>query len=259
MKTVLVTGASRGLGLELARQYVHKTKDGDCGSPPWRVVVCVRGDPPHDTLYDELRQGHEGCTSFVIITLDVACSDAFDANFRNALKSIGRIDVLINNAGVCIGRECAVGNVDYDAWTRSFNTNVMGSMRVLEHCQPHLAPDASVVNISGRMGSIGRVLSGLGTSSATTQDVVYRTTKAALNMMTVCAAAEMRTNPKTKSVKVIAVDPGWMNTDMGSRGGTIKAPLEPRESAAGIVALIESLTPEDSGKFLNWRGEEMPW
>jgi NAD(P)-dependent dehydrogenase (short-subunit alcohol dehydrogenase family) len=167
--------------------------------------------------------------------------------------------VLINNAGVCIGRECAVGNVDYDAWTRSFNTNVMGSMRVLEHCQPHLTSDATVVNISGRMGSIGRVLSGLGASSATTQDVVYRTTKAALNMMTVCAAAEMRTNPKTKSVKVIAVDPGWMNTDMGSRGGTIKAPLEPRESAAGIVALIESLTPEDSGKFLNWRGEEMPW
>ena len=78
-------------------------------------------------------------------------------------------------------------------------------------------------------------------------------------MMTVCAAAEMRTNQKTKSVKVIAVDPGWMNTDMGSRGGTIKAPLEPSESAAGIVALIESLTPEDSGKFLNWRGEEMPW
>ena len=119
---------------------MHKTKEGDCGPPPWRVVVCVRGDPPHDTLYDELRQGHEGCTSFVIITLDVACSDAFDANFRNALADIGRIDVLINNAGVCIGRECAVGNVDYDAWTRSFNTNVMGSMRVLEHCQPHLAP-----------------------------------------------------------------------------------------------------------------------
>jgi NADP-dependent 3-hydroxy acid dehydrogenase YdfG len=174
MKTVLVTGASRGLGLELARQYVHKTKEGDA-TPAWRVVVCVRGDPPHDTLYDELRQGHEGCTSFVIITLDVACSDAFDANFRNALKSIGRIDVLINNAGVCIGRECAVGNVDYDAWTRSFNTNVMGSMRVLEHCLPHLTSDATVVNISGRMGSIGRVLSGLGASSATTQDVVYRT------------------------------------------------------------------------------------
>ena len=257
MKTVLVTGASRGLGLELARQYVHKTKEGDA-TPAWRVVVCCRGDPSQE-LSDVLRQGrHDGCDT-LCITLDVACSDAFDANFRNALKSIGRIDVLINNAGVCIGRECAVGNVDYDAWTRSFDTNVMGSMRVLEHCLPHLAPDATVVNISGRMGSIGRVLSGLGASSATTQDVVYRTTKAALNMMTVCAAAEMRTNPKTKSVKVIAVDPGWMNTDMGSRGGTIKAPLEPRESAAGIVALIESLTPEDSGKFLNWRGEEMPW
>ena len=257
MKTVLVTGASRGLGLELARQYVHKTKEGDA-SKMWRVVVCVRGDPSQE-LSDVLRQGrHDGCDT-LCITLDVACSDAFNSNFRNALERIGRIDVLINNAGVCIGRECAVGNVDYDAWTRSFNTNVMGSMRVLEHCLPHLTSDATVVNISGRMGSIGRVLSGLGASSATTQDVVYRTTKAALNMMTVCAAAEMRTNQKTKSVKVIAVDPGWMNTDMGSRGGTIKAPLEPRESAAGIVALIESLTPEDSGKFLNWRGEEMPW
>lgn len=257
MKTVLVTGASRGLGLELARQYVHKTKEGDA-SKMWRVVVCCRGDPSQE-LSDVLRQGrHDGCNT-LCITLDVACSDAFNSNFRNGLADIGRIDVLINNAGVCIGRECAVGNVDYDAWTRSFNTNVMGSMRVLEHCLPHLTSDATVVNISGRMGSIGRVLSGLGASSATTQDVVYRTTKAALNMMTVCAAAEMRTNPKTKSVKVIAVDPGWMNTDMGSRGGTIKAPLEPRESAAGIVALIESLTPEDSGKFLNWRGEEMPW
>jgi NAD(P)-dependent dehydrogenase (short-subunit alcohol dehydrogenase family) len=254
MKTVLVTGASRGLGLELARQYVHKTKEGDA-SKMWRVVVCCRGDPSQE-LSDVLQPSwrHTLC-----ITLDVACSDAFNSNFRNALERIGRIDVLINNAGVCIGRECAVGNVDYDAWTRSFNTNVMGSMRVLEHCQPHLTSDATVVNISGRMGSIGRVLSGLGASSATTQDVVYRTTKAALNMMTVCAAAEMRTNQKTKSVKVIAVDPGWMNTDMGSRGGTIKAPLEPSESAAGIVALIESLTPEDSGKFLNWRGEEMPW
>ena len=258
MKTVLVTGASRGLGLELARQYVHKANEGDATPPAWRVVVCCRGDPSQE-LSDVLLQGrHDGCDTRSI-TLDVACSDAFDAFFRNALEGIGRIDVLINNAGVCIGRECAVGNVDYDAWTRSFNTNVMGSMRVLEHCLPHLTSDATVVNISGRMGSIGRVLSGLGASSATTQDVVYRTTKAALNMMTVCAAAEMRTNQKTKSVKVIAVDPGWMNTDMGSRGGTIKAPLEPSESAAGIVALIESLTPEDSGKFLNWRGEEMPW
>ena len=60
MKTVLVTGASRGLGLELARQYVHKTKEGDA-SPTWRVVVCVRGDPSQE-LSDVLRQGHDGCT-----------------------------------------------------------------------------------------------------------------------------------------------------------------------------------------------------
>ena len=104
MKTVLVTGASRGLGLELARQYVHKTKEGDYGPPPWRVVVCVRGDPSQE-LSDVLRQGrHDGCNT-LCITLNVACSDAFNSNFRNGLADIGRIDVLINNAGVCIGRE----------------------------------------------------------------------------------------------------------------------------------------------------------
>ena len=116
------------------------------------------------------------------------------------------------------------------------------------------------MNVSGRMGSIGRVMSGLGASSATTQDVVYRTTKAALNMMTACAAAEFKAKDETRDVVVVAIDPGWMNTDMGSRGGTVTgAPLEPEESAAAIVALIAGLKPEDSGKFLNWRGEELPW
>jgi NAD(P)-dependent dehydrogenase (short-subunit alcohol dehydrogenase family) len=101
---------------------------------------------------------------------------------------------------------------------------------------------------------------GLGASSATTQDVVYRTTKAALNMMTVCAAAELRGREETEDAIVIAVDPGWMRTDMGTRGGAVpNAPLDPKESAAGIVALIDRLKPEDTGKFLSWQGETMPW
>jgi len=250
MKTVVVTGASRGLGLELARAYIDDRVKEENYTPRWRVVAVHR---QHTDVID----GPEG---FVRTRgIDVSKADASDA-LGIVLAKYGPVDVLINNAAVCIGRECAVGNVDYGAWTRSFETNVFGAMRVLEAALPHLARDAVVVNVSGRMGSIGRVMAGLGASSATTQDVVYRTTKAALNMMTVCAAAEFKAKDETRDVKVVAVDPGWMNTDMGSRGGTVTgAPLEPEDSAAGIVALIAGLKPEDSGKFLNWRGEELPW
>ncbi len=250
MKTVVVTGANRGLGLELARAYIDDAFEGigDDGEPRWRVIAVAR-------KHTDVTHGHAHVRTRGI---DVSEPDASNA-LGIVLEQYAPVDVLINNAAVCIGRECAVGNVDYGAWTRSFETNVMGAMRVLEAALPHLARDAVVVNVSGRMGSIGRVMAGLGASSATTQDVVYRTTKAALNMMTVCAAAEFKAKDETRDVKVVAVDPGWMNTDMGSRGGTVTAPLDPSESAAGIVALIAGLKPEDSGKFLNWRGEESPW
>mmetsp|Transcript_7200 Transcript_7200/g.31763 ORF Transcript_7200/g.31763 Transcript_7200/m.31763 type:complete len:251 (-) Transcript_7200:62-814(-) len=250
MKTVVVTGANRGLGLELARAYIDDAFEGigDDGEPRWRVIAVAR-------KHTDVTHGHAHVRTRGI---DVSEPDASNA-LGIVLEQYAPVDVLINNAAVCIGRECAVGNVDYGAWTRSFETNVMGAMRVLEAALPHLARDAVVVNVSGRMGSIGRVMAGLGASSATTQDVVYRTTKAALNMMTVCAASEFKAKDETRDVKVVAVDPGWMNTDMGSRGGTVTAPLDPSESAAGIVALIAGLKPEDSGKFLNWRGEESPW
>ena len=251
MKTVVVTGANRGLGLELTRVYIDdmlKVGD-DRWAPRWRVVAVARQHT--DVIHGHDRERTDG--------IDVSKPDASNA-LGIVLAKHAPVDVLINNAAVCIGRECAVGNVDYGAWTRSFETNVFGAMRVLEAALPHLARDAVVVNVSGRMGSIGRVMAGLGASSATTQDVVYRTTKAALNMMTACAAAEFKAKDETRDVKVVAIDPGWMNTDMGSRGGTVTgAPLEPEESALAIVALIAGLKPEDSGKFLNWRGEELPW
>ena len=232
-----------------ARTSTMRSKALNDGEPRWRVVAVAR---QHTDVID----GPDGLVR--TRGIDVSKPDASNA-LGIVLAKYAPVDVLINNAAVCIGRECAVGNVDYRAWTRSFETNVFGAMRVLEAALPHLARDAVVVNVSGRMGSIGRVMAGLGASSATTQDVVYRTTKAALNMMTVCAAAEFKAKDETRDVKVVAVDPGWMNTDMGSRGGTVTgAPLEPEDSAAGIVALIAGLKPEDSGKFLNWRGEESP-
>ena len=251
-KVVVVTGANRGLGLELARHFLAARED----DRTWEVFACSRSEDPVGAIAEG-----GGGERVRWVKLDVRVPETVDALGRAfATHDVSEVHALINNAGVCIGRECALGGVDYDAWTRSFEVNVMGATRVLEAVLPRLARDAVVVNVSGRMGSIARVMGGLGASSATTQDVVYRTTKAALNMMTVCAAAELRGREETEDAIVIAVDPGWMRTDMGTRGGAVPdAPLDPKESAAGIVALIDRLKTEDTGKFLSWQGETMPW
>ena len=251
-KVVVVTGANRGLGLELARHFLAARED----DRTWEVFACSRSEDPVGAIAEG-----GGGERVRWVKLDVRVPETVDALGRAfATHDVSEVHALINNAGVCIGRECALGGVDYDAWTRSFEVNVMGATRVLEAVLPRLARDAVVVNVSGRMGSIARAAGGLGASSATTQDVVYRTTKAALNMMTVCAAAELRGREETEDAIVIAVDPGWMRTDMGTRGGAVPdAPLDPKESAAGIVALIDRLKPEDTGKFLSWQGETMPW
>ena len=261
---VLITGASRGIGLELVKQYLLRVGRGNYGRGG-HVIACAR-DP--DKSMDLLRCFTVDYVSYELVPLDVTDPGSF-GDLHEHLQDLDRIkeldgvpqkiNIVFNNAGVALGRDCSLGTVDYDAWRTSFDTNVMGAVRVVETVLPHLADDATIVNVSSGLGSIGRVMAGLGASSATTQDVVYRTTKAALNMMTVCAAAEFKAKDETRDVKVVAVDPGWMNTDMGSRGGTVTAPLDPSESAAGIVALIAGLKPEDSGKFLNWRGEESPW
>ena len=81
--------------------------------------------------------------------------------------------------------------------------------------------------------------------------------KAALNMATACIAVELRrTHPEAACC---VLDPGWVNTDMGSKGGVVKPPLEPPEVVAGMIATIEALTKDRSGAFLSWQGEAVPW
>ena len=88
--------------------------------------------------------------------------------------------------------------------------------------------------------------------------VSYRTSKAALNMVVACVAVEWR---KThEDACVVALHPGWVDTDMGSRGGTVKPPLEAPEVVAGIIAVVDDLSAADTGKFLDWKsGAVVPW
>ena len=146
---------------------------------------------------------------------------------------------------------CEAGAISLFLWVLEI------CVRVVETVLPHLADDATIVNVSSGLGSIGRVMNG--GFNTLTQDVIYRSTKAALNMTTACCAAELRARAPDRGMKVVSIDPGWVNTDMGSRGGTVKPPLEPEQVVRGMIDVVANLKPEDSGKFLSWQGEEMPW
>ena len=259
---VLITGASRGIGLELVKQYLLRVGRGNYGRGG-HVIACAR-DP--DKSMDLLRCFTVDYVSYELVPLDVTDPGSF-GDLHEHLQDLDRIkeldgvpqkiDIVFNNAGVALGRDCSLGTVDYDAWRTSFDTNVMGAVRVVETVLPHLADDATIVNVSSGLGSIGRVMNG--GFNTLTQDVIYRSTKAALNMTTACCAAELRARAPDRGMKVVSIDPGWVNTDMGSRGGTVKPPLEPEQVVRGMIDVVADLKPEDSGKFLSWEGAEMPW
>ena len=91
------------------------------------------------------------------------------------------------------------------------------------------------------------------------QELVYRTSKAALNMSTVCTAMEFRNSASLKQGCVVCIDPGWVDTDMGSRGGTIQPPLKAPDVVGQILKVLEAVTVQDTGKFLRYDGEIVNW
>lgn len=240
-RTVLITGASRGLGAECCRQYAQSG---------WAVIAASRGGrlPPGC---------EEHAASIEAATLDITSPD--DVSALAATLEGHAIDVLVNNAGVALDRDANLGEVDYDAWRRTLDTNVLGAHRVVAALLPALArsgPGFKIVSVSSRLGSVGNTLAPLAYDLRST-DVSYRTSKAALNMATACIAVELRrTHPEAACC---VLDPGWVNTDMGSKGGVVKPPLEPPEVVAGMIATIEALTKDRSGAFLSWQGEAVPW
>lgn len=222
-RTVVITGANRGLGLEFARQFVA------AGA---KVVGTAR-DPESAT---EL-----AATGARVLPLDVT-DGASVAALAEALAGT-EIALLVNNAGINGGVSTKEG-VDYERIARILEVNTIGPMRVTHALTPHLvaAGDASVVNISSIMGSIERTGGG---------GLGYRESKAALNMFTRSYAMEHRDD----GMVCIAVHPGWVKTDMGGE----RAPLTPEESIRGLRRVIEGLSPEHSGRFFQHDGEELPW
>jgi NAD(P)-dependent dehydrogenase (short-subunit alcohol dehydrogenase family) len=227
-KTVVITGAGRGIGRRLVELYLEA---GD------QVVAGVR-DP---AAARELQQGSSGGD------LEVCALDVRDGgSVRRLADALGvrPVDILINNAGVMGGDRQSLDDMDYDAWRDALEVNTLSPFRVTTALLPNLArsPQPKIITLTSQMGSLSRNSPGA---------FAYRSSKAAANQVMQVMALEL----KARGMIVCPMHPGWVRTDMGGPAAAISV----EESALGLLEVIDRLGLEDSGRFWTWDGVEHPW
>jgi NAD(P)-dependent dehydrogenase (short-subunit alcohol dehydrogenase family) len=224
MPTILITGAGRGLGLELARQYAG---DG------WSVIGTVRNPAGEAAL------AKVGARALSLDLGDTAQVKRLPKQLKDT-----PIDVLFCNAGISGKRGMALGSFDYADWEHVLRVNLLGVGAVIEALIQNVAASErkTVAVMSSRLGSITE------TSGMT---LPYSTSKAALNLLARGLAATLA----PRGIIVAALSPGWVKTDMGGAS----APLTPEKSVRGLRKVIDGLRPGDSGKFLSYDGATIPW
>jgi NAD(P)-dependent dehydrogenase (short-subunit alcohol dehydrogenase family) len=222
---VLITGASRGLGYELARQYAA---DG------WKVIGTVRNAQGKAVVEKLGAEAH---------TADVADRKSI-SRVAARLKGVP-IDVLVCNAGMHGPKDVPLGKLDYSIWEEVLRVNVLGAAAVVEALVENVAASERrvIVMISSRMGSIGDSRGG--------GEYLYPSSKAALNMLAKTLAIDLA----HRGVTVVSISPGWVRTDMGGKD----APLAPETSIRGVRKVIDGLSLEKSGKFFNHDGSAIAW
>jgi len=232
MPSILITGANRGLGLTFAKQYA---------AAGWRVYAGCRAPDEADTL-NAVAATTAGQVS--VHGLDIG-DGASVAALATELKG-APLDVLLNNAGIYLGEKEGFGETDYDDWLETLRINTLAPLRMVEALIDNVVASErkQIVLISSKMGSMA--------DNATTGGAyLYRSSKAALNAVMRSLAVDLA----ERGVTVMAFHPGWVSTDMGGHD----APVTPAVSIHGMREVIETLTPADSGRFLDYEGKEVPW
>jgi NAD(P)-dependent dehydrogenase (short-subunit alcohol dehydrogenase family) len=230
MANVLITGANRGIGLELAKQYA---REGD-------TVFAFCRQPEEADALNELAHASGGRMS--VHTMDVADEESIWA----AAKAIGGqpVDILINNAGIRGGEKQGLEDTGNTAdWIEAFRVMTIGPLRVVQAFLGNLrkAENPKVMTVTSQLGASTWPMGG---------SYAYGSAKAAVNRVMGALALDLQ-----GQVIVALIHPGWVRTDMGGA----KADIAPEESAAGIRKVIAGLTKADTGKFYKWNGGIHPW
>jgi NAD(P)-dependent dehydrogenase (short-subunit alcohol dehydrogenase family) len=226
MASYLIIGADRGIGKSICAALAAR---GDAVT-----AVCMGDGAPY-----------EGSTIVPILGVDVT-SDAAIAKMARALKGANAtIDVLIHVAGV-LGLD-ELGKIDYNDMRRQFEINTLGPLRAIEASLPFLAPGAKVGIITSRVGSLSDNGSG--------QMYAYRVSKAGANMV----ALNLHHDLSKRGFSVAALHPGMVATDLTKDYPGSFSYITPEAAASGLIARMDALTPETSGKFWHANGEQLAW
>ena len=252
--TVLITGSNRGIGLEFARQYA------DLG---WRVIATCRN--PGEA--DDLRAVAEAHPNVVIERLDITDHAQVDA-LANRYSYLA-VDVLLNNAALLSDRpKQAFGKIDYELFRQIVEVNTIGTLKVTEAFTPHVLSSnkKKIVTLGSAAGSIRMI-------NPPPDFYAYRASKAALHLLMKNIALDLA----DQGVLVGLINPGLVDTrgfaEIGPddpvpedykivvemiRSGALKLST-PEEAVGMIIPLIDGLTPQQSGVFLNADGQQLPW
>jgi NAD(P)-dependent dehydrogenase (short-subunit alcohol dehydrogenase family) len=227
-KSLLLIGASRGLGLALAKEYLERG---------WRVVATARG--AKRTALHELAERSGG-------RLEIEIVDINDLDQVRALRArLGsrRFDMLFVNAGVTNDDRETIADVSTDEFVRVMVTNALSPMRVVETLQDVVLPTGVIAVMSSGQGSVANNLNG--------NHEVYRGSKAALNMFMRSFAARHKDDPRT----LLLLAPGWVRTDMGGP----KARLSIEESIPNLANAIAAQEGKAGLQYLDYLGRTVPW
>jgi NAD(P)-dependent dehydrogenase (short-subunit alcohol dehydrogenase family) len=233
-RRVLITGANRGIGLELTKTFLNAGDDVWGSARPGRT--------------DQVRATNPAG----VIEMDLADEESIVAGMSALGSMTDGLDLLINCAGIDAravqADEGLRGpfDLDGDTFTQVTRVNVTGPMIVTREALDLLraGTEPVLVNISSQLGSMDFARNA-------GSDTSYCVSKAGLNMLSVKAAAALEPD----GVCVVALHPGWVSSDMGGRS----APLTPAESAAEIHRTVTSLTMADTGRFITWDGRTHAW
>ena len=222
MKNAVVTGANRGIGLELTRQLLDS------------------GYNVHATY----RSNKGGLEKIDSDNLSIHQMDVRDQEqVSNVVQSVEKIDLLINNAGIADGRWQSISEIDMEHALEVLNVNAVSPVFVTQQALPKLKEGSKIVMMSSLMGSISDCQSG--------RSYAYRASKTALNMFSMAMKNEFDAN----GISLLIMHPGWVETDMGGPN----APLSTEESVSGIMQRIEEQDMSMSGRYVEFDGSPIKW